>query len=290
MSASALKNFVREAASSSASGSRSSRAQIARIVSRFSGVIANPGFASAARSANSVSASSSLSTGTGYSCSPYTRRTSRLLARHRRRGAARRRSPTSGAAGVTCSKLSRTRSVARSRSRSRSTSVTGRDGSSGIASASAIAVGTRAGSRIGSRGTKKTPCGNSGATSLATRRERRVFPVPPGPVSVTRRWARTRAPTSCTSRSRPTKFVVSAGRLLGISSEASAGKSPASPGACTCQRCRLPTSLRRCSPRSRTEIPSPGSRNSVFVWSEITICPPLAAPAIRAARCTSMPT
>ena len=47
--------------------------------------------------------------------------------------------------------------------------------------------GTSTGSVIGASSTRKTPCSKSPTRSAATWRLRRVLPVPPGPVSVTRR-------------------------------------------------------------------------------------------------------
>ena len=66
----------------------------------------------------------------------------------------------------------------------------GMPGASRTPSAWAIAGRTRAGSRSGARSTKTTPSGNAGAAARAASIASRVLPTPPGPVSVTRRWAR----------------------------------------------------------------------------------------------------
>ena len=77
-------------------------------------------------------------------------------------------------------------------------------------------------------GTKQTPPGKAPAISPATCRASRVFPMPPGPVSVTSRassrlnnWRS--AAASC---SRPMKAVRCMGRLLARGSERRAGDSP----------------------------------------------------------------
>ena len=56
------------------------------------------------------------------------------------------------------------------------------------------------------------------ALQAAAWRARRVFPLPPAPVSVIRREVPSSRPTSATSRSRPTKLVSCRGRLLGRAS------------------------------------------------------------------------
>ena len=65
--------------------------------------------------------------------------------------------------------------------------------------------------------TKNTPSVNASINSVATCRPSRVFPVPPGPVSVTRRtaslWRRSR--TAATSCSRPMSGVGCTGRFWG---------------------------------------------------------------------------
>ena len=73
--------------------------------------------------------------------------------------------------------------------------------------------------------------GSASRASAAAWRARRVLPVPPGPVRVSRRWAPSRAATSPSSRSRPTKLVSCRGRLCGQRVQLRrAGKSPGSPG------------------------------------------------------------
>ncbi len=79
----------------------------------------------------------------------------------------------------------------------------------------AMVGSTRAGSLRGARSTKKTPSGNASSTAAATWRAKRVLPVPPGPVSVSK-WvcgSCRRSRTAATSRSRPMKGVRCTGRL-----------------------------------------------------------------------------
>ena len=108
-------------------------------------------------------------------------------------------------ASTTCSRLSSTSSTARSRR-----CATRRSSGSSVPptapTAVAISEATRSGSLIVSRGTKKAPPSKRGATAAATSMESRVLPVPPGPVSVTRRALARRRETASTSV-RPTKEV-----------------------------------------------------------------------------------
>ena len=139
-----------------------------------------------ARSAGDIaSASTSSASGpTGYSRSPRTWSGARLVASIRSDATADRRSATSGAASSTCSKLSSTSNVGRSphamRTRfGKSIAVT-----SASPSASAIAGATNAGFRMAANGTNTTRVGPSAAMARASSSARRVFPTPPGPVSV----------------------------------------------------------------------------------------------------------
>ena len=81
-------------------------------------------------------------------------------------------------------------------------------------SLSAIAVSTSAGSTSGASATKKTLSKYSSSSSEATSIARRVFPLPPGPVSVSKRVSgcRRSATTSETSVARPTNELVGRGR------------------------------------------------------------------------------
>src|SRR6266699_7197507 len=72
-----------------------------------------------------------------------------------------------------------------------------------------------AGSLTGARETKQTPSAKSSLTSAATCKDRRVFPTPPVPMSVTRRTdgCRKRAPSAATSCSRPKNEVSGTGSV-----------------------------------------------------------------------------
>ena len=97
----------------------------------------------------------------------------------------------------------------------------------------AIDDATSSGSVTAASGTNHTPPGLAAMTSPATASDRRVLPVPPGPVSVSSRVRDSRATAAATS-SRPTNEVSCWGRLLGVaSSDRSGGKSRSRPGAST---------------------------------------------------------
>ena len=85
--------------------------------------------------------------------------------------------------------------------------------------ACAIAVAISAVSVMGVSGTKYTPSSNRSRSAAAACTARRVLPVPPGPVRVSRRyagevWLSSRV-TSASIRSRPMKLVNCSGRLSG---------------------------------------------------------------------------
>ena len=161
---------MRAAASSTASGRLSSRAQSSPISSLGS---------SCERSQKSSTASGSASGGTSYSTSPRTRRRSRLVTSKARLGQRSTSDASSGAASITCSRLSSKQQqlpladvlcepvLSAERLRDR--------------------LVTSAGSRSAARPTQKTPALYSGTRVDAASIARRVFPEPPGPVSVTRR-------------------------------------------------------------------------------------------------------
>ena len=157
----------------------------------------------------------------------------------------------------------------------------------------AICEATRPGSRTAARPTKQTPSAKASEASAATCSDRRVFPVPPGPVSVTSRCSASSRPAAATSPSRPTNDVSWVGRLTRRpSSERIGGNSVRSPSATSWNRCcGSRRSLRRCGPRSRKAMsPSASPWTSARVASDTRTCPPCATPAIRAARLMSMPT
>ena len=92
----------------------------------------------------------------------------------------------------------------------------------------AIVGRTSAGSAIGASATKNTPCGKSSTSSAAAWSASRVLPVPPGPVSVSRRTSSRRSCSAiaASSRSRPISGVGWTGRFVGrFSSVRSAGNS-----------------------------------------------------------------
>ncbi len=210
----------------------------------------NVGSTDAARSTNSFTASFRRRTsrlplgsgssrgGMGSSCSPERPSGARLVARARTRGAVRRMVATASAPGRTCSKLSRSRSMVRSRRLSARISSTGRPLlSCRNLSADPMVSGTSWGSVTEDRSTKNTPSGNRPMRRLAACTANRVLPVPPGPVSVTRRLRSTSSVTRPTSRSRPTNDVNSAGRLVGISRVLIGGKSDGRPSITSSWRC-----------------------------------------------------
>ena len=190
--------LVRAAASSTASGRSSSFSQSSAISAVAS---------SRERSQKSATASLDPSGGTEYSTSPCTRSSSRLVHRSVRFGQACTSSERSGAASITCSRLSRRRSISRSpmyaASPSRAPSVC------------AIVSVTSEGSRRAASPTQKTPALYAGTSSVAASRARRVFPEPPGPVSVSSRVpARSSRTTSSRSRSRPMNELAGRGRFV----------------------------------------------------------------------------
>ncbi len=97
----------------------------------------------------------------------------------------------------------------------------------------AMVARTEPGSRMGARSTKYVPSTKRSLNSAPACSASRVLPVPPGPVSVSRRTvsAISRLLISSSSASRPTKRVGCDGRLLGSRlREAMAGKSAGSSG------------------------------------------------------------
>ena len=191
--------LTRAAASSTASGSRSSLPQIAATVGR-TGSNRKAGSAALARSANRDTASFSPSVWTGYSCSPLRRIRSRLVMMTFSCAVAASSRPTSGAASSTCSKLSRRSSIdlpARWRARSSPGALL-----SFTPTVCAIVGRINWGSVIAASQTTNTPFLNRSTDAAAMRKASRVFPVPPAPVRVTRRTSSrsissARSATSC---------------------------------------------------------------------------------------------
>ena len=302
-----VSTLVRVAASSMARGRPSRRAQISATTGALAAVRANRELAAAARSRNSRTAASASrsarsrgsrsrsgtgSGGTAYSCSPRSDSTTWEVAITRSRGAAESSSSRTGPASATCSKLSTTHSSSRSRRCSLTPSRTGRSPASGTPRALASAAGTRAGSVTGARSTNQAPSPNRGSSSSATARASRDLPDPPGPVRVSSRvWSRSRS-TSAISDSRPTNELSWTGRLPGRASRVRGGgnssgrPSPAS----WWRRSGSARPRSRCGPRSRRVAPSGRACSTrARVVPDRSTCPPWAASAIRAARCTSSP-
>ena len=214
------------AASSMASGSPSSRRQISATAPAFPLVSSKPADAACARCTNRrteahrcTSAASppapiggTGSGGTGNSCSPLSRNTIRLVTSATTPGAAPSSSATSGAAPITCSKLSSTSTSRRAR-RYDFRSVISAPPEVLSPSAAAIAAVTSSAARTEPSATNRTPSAKPAPTRCATSTASLLFPTPPGPVRVTRRTpsARTRSPTAATSSSRPTSGVAGTG-------------------------------------------------------------------------------
>ncbi len=169
----------------------------------------------------------------------------------------------------------------------------GRSPCSRTSSTAPIAGRTSAGSRTDSSATNHAPSGKRSATRRAASRERRVLPVPPGPVRVTRRAPSINLARASISASRPTKVVSGSGRLPSWTAAVRSGGNPLrSPSAATWyRRSGRGRSFSRCSPRSISEMPVGIEASTIArVASETSTCPPWPAAAIRAARWTSMPT
>ena len=94
-------------------------------------------------------------------------------------------------------------------------------------SASAIADATNAGSRMAASGTNTTRVAPSAAIARASSSARRVFPTPPGPMSVMRRAAGSASQrrSVCTSASRPSSAVSGSGSETSLSSSTAASLS-----------------------------------------------------------------
>ena len=137
-----------------------------------------------------------------------------------------------------------------------------------------IARSTSAGSRSACSGTQKTPSGNCSTASAASWSARRVLPLPPGPVSVSRRCDAQRARPPPRARA-PVRRAASAGSAGSSDRASSAAETRSSPS--WKRRCGRVRSLSRCSPRSRS---SPSASSSCRVVSEITTWPPWPAPMI----------
>ena len=213
---------IRAAASSIASGRPSSRRQMDSTAPALASVTWKVGRTSCARCSNSWTASQRASSeavgvrlavgsesgGTGQLRSPSTPRASRLVASTTRAGqAARMPSASPAAAPARCSQLSSTISTGRSATYSAMASATSCPGVSGTPSLDATVGPTMPGSSIWASSTQQTPPGKDLAAEAAAASASRVFPVPPGPVRVSRRLRARACTMSPSSLSRPTSGV-----------------------------------------------------------------------------------
>ena len=200
---STVSTFIHGAASSRASGNPSSRRQIAATAAPFPDVRRNSGCTSRtrsrkrrtagarARSAGDIASEPACNSSgpTAYSRSPRTRSGARLVTSTRSGATVPRSSPTKGEASSTCSKLSSTSNVGRSPQAPRTRIGRSAAMTSDSPSASAMTDATKPGSRVAANGTNATRMAESAAMVCAISSARRVFPAPPGPVSVISRTA-----------------------------------------------------------------------------------------------------
>ena len=143
----------------------------------------------------------------------------RLVARILRRGQDRKRSAASSEIVESrCSQLSRSSRMVLLRKKLTRVARSGRSGSSRAPTAAATASTTRSGSVNSASSTSHTPSRNSSISWAPVSSARRVLPVPPVPISVSRRVFSSRRLTSSSCFSRPTKLVVCTGRLFGKAS------------------------------------------------------------------------
>jgi len=233
------------AASSMASGSPSSRAQIAATSAAFPAVRAKEGRtacahctkrATAGKRATAAGSAPSAgvgraSGGTGKVCSPRTRSAARLVTSATTPGHAPSSAASAGPAPATCSMLSSSSSRSLSRKWAWSRSSTGCPAASRRPSARAMVGSAKAGSRRAARLTVTTPSAKALSRPATTCWARRVLPTPPGPVSVSRRTSgwRSRCATAASSRSRPSNGVSGAGSASMNSPGALSAVSPTAP-------------------------------------------------------------
>ena len=256
------KSLTLAAASSMASGSPSSRWQISATAPAFPLVSSKPADAACARCTNRrtdahrctfaasppAPAGGTGSGGTGNSCSPLSRNTIRLVTSATTPGAAPSSSATSGAAPITCSKLSSTSTSRRAR-RYDFTSVISAPPEVLSPSAAEIAAVTSSAARTEPSATNRTPSAKPAPTRCATSTASLLFPTPPGPVRVTRRTpsARTRSPTAATSSSRPTSGVAGTGNAPASDAPSAAPSRAGAPSNRSLSSTARSFSTRRCS-------------------------------------------
>jgi hypothetical protein len=205
---------TRAAASSIASGRRSSRSHSRPIISSVRSCGVNSARRWRARATNSRRASSGSSGSSLHTRSPYTSSTSRLVATIRTFAhEASNVSASLAHASTTCSQLSRTSSRSRLARCWRRTSIVATPRGLRRSSTRAVSPATSGVPGPAARSTSHTPSGRLATCRRASSRARRVLPTPPGPLSVTRRALRRASPIPSSSRTRPTREVVGAGRL-----------------------------------------------------------------------------
>ena len=220
----------RAAASSMASGRRSSKATRDSTCGRSPADSVKPGFADRARAANRSTASGTDSGGRGRDCSPGSPSTSRLVTtKHASLARSSHRPTVSSACRATCSKLS---SSSRQRPRPAMAWPSCTMGSpplSGTSRAVATDEAMPSTLRASDRSQNQTPPGNAPSRSRPARSARRVLPVPPMPRTETRGPWCSASVSRARSRARPTKASRSRGRLWGWSDGSAAlACSPAS--------------------------------------------------------------
>ena len=139
------------------------------------------------------------------------------------------------------------------------------------------------GSRSGASGTQKTPSGKRSDASAAACNASRVLPVPPGPVSVSRRTSPRDSSSTSAQLSLPAQERRRGNRQVRPVQAPQRRKVAVTELEI---RSGADRSFSRCSPRSR----SPSVPTSAAVDAETSTWPPWPAAAIRAARWTSTPT
>ena len=297
-----LSSLARAAASSIASGSPSRRRQIATTSAALAAVTANcrcdrracwtnSCTAGAAAATARLSSSGRASGRTKCSCSASRWRGRRDVAMITERAATSSRRDTNASAPSSCSRLSSTYTA--SRSATTSSSASADRWSSGRSSCSARVAHADSAVVFMASGTKNTPSARADS-SFATATASRVLPAPPVPVSVTSRASpETISPTtSATSSSRPMRGVADEGSRDAAPSVRSVGKSRSRPSTVSWKRrSGIGKSLSRWAPRSSSRRLTDGvCPTRAAVLDDTITCPPCAAAAIRAARCTSRPT
>ena len=200
---------------------------------------------------------------------------------------------TSSAAVRMCSMLSRIRIIERSATNDSTAEAADRSGPSKMPIPWAIAALTWSGLSSAARLTNHAPSRNRGSRRRAASIARLVLPIPPGPVSVTRRasCAQLRRDRRVPGRDRRTRSADPAGcRAVPPTTEAVGSRSAGRRYRAGVSLSARGTSFSTCRPRSRRLVPSGrASATRVAVVSDSTTWPPCPTAATRAARLTSKP-